>query len=410
MKIFRLIILALLFTFSACEKEESPDFVPDLVQTSISEMLNAQMSAYLEKYSGYPGGIALQVLANGKSYFAANNFENTVDAGFHFRAASNTKTFTAAAVLLLHQQGKLNIDHVLTDTIPGIDQLYLPNTAAFAIPHKNEITIVDVLRHRAGVFDVTNDIIPDTISADVPYKGQNYLEYVMEQTPDYTFTPRELISVVATTEMSYFEPGTAYHYSNTGYSVLAVIIERVSGMSYQDFIVQHIVSPMGLTNTSVPVLGADQQMPEPYLPGYVFINDEVSDVTESNISGNVAEGNIITTPHDLSVFIRKLLRGEGPLSNYTINSLMMNVVPANTTTTYAYGCGLSFTNGLGYGHNGAHEGYLSLMTYDPENDISIVVVTNTWNLSDGMASLFEQLGGLLVNVGYDARSIVKEGS
>jgi D-alanyl-D-alanine carboxypeptidase len=368
------------------------------------------MSAYLEKYSGYPGGIALQVLANGKSYFAANNFENTVDAGFHFRAASNTKTFTAAAVLLLHQQGKLNIDHVLTDTIPGIDQLYLPNTAAFAIPHKNEITIVDVLRHRAGVFDVTNDIIPDTISADVPYKGQNYLEYVMEQTPDYTFTPRELISVVAATEMSYFEPGTAYHYSNTGYSVLAVIIERVSGMSYQDFIVQHIVSPMGLTNTSVPVLGADQQMPEPYLPGYVFINDEVYDVTESNISGNVAEGNIITTPHDLSVFIRKLLRGEGPLSNYTINSLMMNVVPANTTTTYAYGCGLSFTNGLGYGHNGAHEGYLSLMTYDPENDISIVVVTNTWNLSDGMASLFEQLGGLLVNVGYDARSIVKEGS
>ncbi|HOI32241.1 MAG: serine hydrolase [Bacteroidales bacterium] len=410
MKIFKLLSLALLIGFSACNKEDNPNFVPDQVQTSITEMLNTHMTAYLEKHTGYPGGIAMQVLVHGQPYFAASNFDYPVDAGFHFRAASNTKTFTAAAVLLLHQQGKLNIDHLLTDTIPGTDQLYLPNTAAYAIPYKDEIKIVDVLRHRAGIFDVTNDVIPDTVSADVPYKGQYYLEYVMEQRPDYTFTPEELISVAAITSLSYFEPGTDYHYSNTGYSVLARIIERVSGLSYQDFIVQHIVLPMGLTSTTVPVLGNDQQMPEPYFPGYVFAANEVVDVTESNISGNVAEGNIITTPRDLSVFIRKLLRGEGPLSSSTVNSVMMNVIPSNTTTNNAYGCGLTLTNGLGYGHNGAHEGYLSLMTYDPENDISIVVVTNTWNLSNDMASLFEQLGGLLVDVAYKARSIVKEGS
>jgi len=242
----------------------------------------------------------------------------------------------------------------------------------------------------------------------VPYKGQFYLEYVMEQTPDHTFTPEELISVVATTALYYFEPGTDYHYSNTGYSVLARIIERVSGMSYQDFIVQQIVLPMGLSSTSVPVLGTEQQMPEPYLPGYLLFNQEVFDVTVSNISGNVAEGNIITTPHDLTIFIRKLLQGEGPLSSYVVNTVMMNVIPTNTSSTYAYGCGLSLTNGLGYGHNGAHEGYLSLMSYDPENDISIVVVTNTWNLSGGIASLYEQLGGLMVDVAYEAKKIVKD--
>jgi len=167
---------------------------------------------------------------------------------------------------------------------------------------------------------------------------------------------------------------------------------------------------MGLINTSVPVFGPDQQMPEPFFPGYVLQNNQVYDVTASNISGNVAEGNIIATPYDLAHFIRKLLRGEGPLTSYNANTIMMNVIPVNTTSTYAYGCGLTLTNGLGYGHNGAHEGYLSLMIYDPENDISIIVLTNTWNLSNGMGSLYEQLGGLLVDVAYKAKSIAKEGN
>jgi len=405
-----LIVLILLISNTSCNKKDDQSLMPAELQSQFEIMLDNEMTKYVQKYPSYPGGIALQVLVKGEPYFMASHFDEAVNEKFHFRAASNTKTFTATAVLLLHQQGKLNIDHLLTDTIPGTDQLYLPNTAAYAIPFKDEISILDLLRHRAGIFDVTNDTIPHSVSAEVPYKGHFYLEYVMEQDADHTFTPEELISVVSQTELFYFEPGTDYHYSNTGYSVLARIIERVSGQSYQDFIVQNLVTPMGLINTSVPVLGPDQQMPEPFFPGYVLQNNQVYDVTASNISGNVAEGNIIATPYDLAHFIRKLLRGEGPLTSYNANTIMMNVIPVNTTSTYAYGCGLTLTNGLGYGHNGAHEGYLSLMIYDPENDISIIVLTNTWNLSNGMGSLYEQLGGLLVDVAYKAKSIAKEGN
>ncbi|MDD3637856.1 MAG: serine hydrolase [Bacteroidales bacterium] len=410
MRISYLIVLMLMISITSCNKKDDQSLIPAELQSQFEVMLDNEMTKYVQKYPSYPGGIALQVFVKGEPYFMASHFDEAVNSGFHFRAASNTKTFTAAAVLLLHQQGKLNIDHLLTDTIPGTDQLYLPNTAAYAIPFKDEISIVDVLRHRAGIFDVTNDSIPHSVVADVPYKGHFYLEYVMDQDEDHTFTPEELISVVAQTELYYFEPGADYHYSNTGYSVLARIIERVSGQSYQDFIIQNLVTPMGLINTTVPVLGSDQQMPEPFFSGYVLQNQQVYDVTASNISGNVAEGNIITTPYELALFIRKLLSGNGPLTSYTVNSMMMNVLPVNTTTTYAYGCGLSLTNGLGYGHNGAHEGYLSLMAYDPENDISIVVVTNTWNLTNGMGSLYEQLGGLMVDVAYKAKNIAKEGS
>jgi D-alanyl-D-alanine carboxypeptidase len=85
-----------------------------------------------------------------------------------FGAASSTKSFTAAGILKLHQQGKLNIDDLITANIPGTNQPYIPNTSGYAIPNKNRITIRLLLQHRAGVFDVTNDEIPDTTNAPMP--------------------------------------------------------------------------------------------------------------------------------------------------------------------------------------------------------------------------------------------------
>jgi D-alanyl-D-alanine carboxypeptidase len=179
-------------------------------------------------------------------------------------------------------------------------------------------------------------------------------------------------------------------------------------MSYGDFMHQNIAAPMGLANTTFPFLGTDQQLPAPFLPGYILINDEIFDVTESNVSGNIAEGNIITTTDDLFHFLRTTLRGEGLLTPYTVNSIMMNVIPVNNSSSGAYGCGLSFTKNLGYGHSGAHEGYLSIMTYDPADDITIVMVTNTWNLSDGLNTIIEQLNGLMQNIGFRTKYYLKD--
>ena len=241
----------------------------------------------------------------------------------------------------------------------------------------------------------------------MPYKGQDYISWVESSDSTHTFTFDEMVGVDAVCRLFYFRPGTGYHYSNTGYSILGKIIERVSGMSYRDFIQTQIFAPMNLTQSSMPVEGTDQQIPPPFARGYTY-SPGVKETTLSNMSANVAEGTLITTPDELSRFLRLLLRGEGVLNTYTVNSIMLEPMnPPDTVTSYS--CGIMYTTNLGYGHNGAHEGYLSRMVTDPEVDFTAVVFTNAWNLSTGnMNCIIEQLTSLLDNACYKAKYIVQK--
>lgn len=251
---------------------------------------------------------------------------------------------------------------------------------------------------------MTNERIPDSIHA--PYHGEHYLEYILKKDPAHTFSFDELISINSATGLAYFKPGTGYHYSNTGYAILGKIIERVSGESYQNFIIKHIIKPMRLHHTSMPTSGKDQMMPKPFAKGYEIRNRQIQDVTQSNISGNVAEGNLITTPSDLAVFLRTLLRGEGPLSNQTVHSVLMKYAPRSANDPGGYACGLAYSKELSYEHSGAHEGFLSVMCYDPENDLTIVTFTNTWNLNGGMNTMFDQISTLLEKIAYQTKKIM----
>ncbi|MDT3738389.1 MAG: serine hydrolase domain-containing protein [Candidatus Kapabacteria bacterium] len=407
-RIFNFLFFAVLVALTACSKEDSITSGNSDIQTKLQTLVENELQGYKNKFPDYPGGLTMKILAGNESYFASAGMGSSVTDGIHFRAASNTKTFTSAAILYLYQQGKLDINHKITDIIPGTNQTYLPNTPEYDIPFKNSITILDLLRHRAGVFDVSNDMVPDTVSAPLPYKGKYYLEYIMEKEPEHTFTFDELVNVVTKTGLYYFTPDNGYHYSNTGYSLLGKIIERVSGKSYQNYMMEEIITPIGLTNTTMPVLGTDRNLPEPYAKGYIYMNGSQTDVSQSNISANVAEGTLITTPYDLSKFLRTLLSGKSLLSPHTVNSVMMNCLPTSSKSSGKYGCGLTYTQNLGYGHNGAHEGYLSMMVYDPQIDLTIVIFTNTWNMKDGMNSLVYQLSEFLESTAYKAKEIVKK--
>jgi len=104
-------------------------------------MLDAKWSEYWVGKDNPIGGFMMKVSSPKGDYFASTNFHDSVNQDFHFRGASTTKTFTAAAIMLLAQQGKLNIDDVVTDLIPGKADFYLPATPDFEIPYKDQITI-----------------------------------------------------------------------------------------------------------------------------------------------------------------------------------------------------------------------------------------------------------------------------
>jgi D-alanyl-D-alanine carboxypeptidase len=286
----------------------------------------------------------------------------------------------------------------VVDMIPGTSLPYLPNTAEYNVPYKSRITIRHLLGHRAGVFDVSNDKIPE--DTDAPYAGMSYIDYVRETQgqDDHTFTFDELVSVVAQNKLSYWPPGEGFHYSNTGYSMLGKIIERVSGLPYSEYVRKTFVAPLGLTGTGFPDRGTETALPSPHVDGYTLFGGNVYETTDDNMSPHVAEGNVITTPRDLSRWITFLLSGRAGVDMQTART-MMDVFPTGEHHVW-YGLGITKTPGLGYGHNGGHAGYMTVMRYDPEDRVTVVIFASVLAGDD----LLKQ-GEFLINVARKAKEI-----
>ncbi len=351
----------------------------------IESLIEQEWAEYTANKTGFnEGGIAMLILSPKGNYFVSAGIDVTADT--HFRSASTTKTFTAAAIMLLQQEGKLRISDQIVDNIPGTDVPYVPDSAAYAIPFKQNITIQHLLEHRAGVFDVSNSLIPDNVSA--PYAGKSYIAYVKEKLgqPKHTFTFDELVGVAASNQLSYFSPGTGFHYSNTGYSILGKIIERVSGISYASYIEQYLLTPNGLSETSLPIRGDEQHLPSPYVDGYVWTQGVQYQVTLDNMSPHVAEGNVITTPNNLATWAKLLYSAKAGI-NQTYVDLMKEVTPTGEEHGF-YGLGTTYTEGLGYGHNGAHIGYLTVMRYDPATEVTVVMFVSVLDADDTYQEIY----------------------
>jgi D-alanyl-D-alanine carboxypeptidase len=365
---------------------------------ALQKKVTSMWQEYMATYGVTKGGLAVYITSPKGNYFASEAINGPSSHQIHFRAASNTKTFTAASIMLLHQQGLLNIDDLIVATIPGKRIPYVPDTKEYDIPYKDTITIRQVLMHRAGVYDLGNDDVPE--SCKEPYAGQNYEDYIRKTLgqDNHQFTFDELVGVLATCDLSYWPPCGGFHYSNTGYSILGKIIERVSGMSYGDFVMENFVLPNNMNATTFPYLATDRTLPDPYAKGYLYYEGVLSEVTEDNMSASVAEGNVISTPSDLELWVRSLIRGEAGVNKEYID--MMKCQPEEGTSS-CYGMGILFIKGLGYGHNGGTEGYISLMLYDPNDDVALVVF---FGVSNG-DHVIEQFN-FINEVGYEARKVL----
>ena len=392
-KMSKIILIVFLVALAAgCSGNNDNPTNAEKLQT----LVDANWSQYKQDHGLPGGGMCVYLETPTGKYFASSGMQAGIDQNARFRIASNTKTFTSAAIMLLNQQEKLHIDDTIVSLIPGQGIPYVPNTAQYNIPYKASITIRQLLSHTAGVFDVTNNMIPTTCSA--PYAGQGYADYILATDPNHQFSPDEFIGVDATCQLSHNTPGAKYKYSNQGYSVLATIIERVSGMPYDQFVIQNLITPNGLSSTLVPMLGTDQMIPPPFNPGYHYINGRMLDVTQSNMSVNIAEGNIISTPVDIARWVKRLIRKEAGPNSASVDA-MMTLTPESLN---AYGLGISYVSGLGYGHTGAHAGYLSLMVYDPAADVTTIFYFNVWDDANLMGDQVK----LLLKAAKDARTAV----
>jgi D-alanyl-D-alanine carboxypeptidase len=368
-------LFTLLLLCSGCKKDDHHLPLRDALQ----KIVNDHSRPYIAKFAGKTVGMGLYVKGEHQNAYASSGFFLKTEEYIEFRGASTTKTFTAAAILLLHQQDKLNIDDVITANIPGTGEPYVPATNTYAIPYKNKITIRELLDHRAGVFDITNSDIPSGVNA--PYAGQRYTDYIKDKDGDHTFTFEEMIGVVAANHLSYFEPGTAFHYSNTGYNLLAVIIERISGKRYDQFLQDAFLTPLHMNGTHFPYLGTDQDLPAPHVSSWLKYNNAFIEIDKDNVSSAVAEGNVITTPGDLATWCQTLY-GTNMILNSTLQEQMIDGIPTNEShVSYGLGCE-TYPPDIGYGHNGARPGYLTMMRYHPGTHTSYIVFVNYFDFDD----------------------------
>lgn len=319
-----------------------------------------------------------------------------ITADTYFRFASNTKNFTATAMINMMEDGWLDLDAFITDLIPGSTEPYVPSDPEWDFPFKNQITLKMLLNHSAGVYDVDNGEVPG-------FNGESYTSFFLNNEPDRQFTTSEMVNQLTLHNLSYFEPGTGMQYSNTGYAIAGEIIRRVysvrsnSEKTLTDYLHDYLYGPESQVPLDIhfPNLASDQVLPSPRSCGHELLEgSNVVEYCDFNMSAQVAEGNGYTTMRNLNTWIRSTMKGMNVLTPPSIELMKTSVSAANPT----YGLGCFYRENLGYGHNGARIGNLSLMIYDPVTDISIISYINAINEEDFLPTF-----NAIENVAYEVR-------
>ncbi|WP_329012093.1 serine hydrolase domain-containing protein [Streptomyces sp. NBC_00690] len=208
----------------------------------------------------------------------------------HFRAGSITKTFTATLVLQLEAEDRLGLDDTVEKWLPGVVR---------GNGHDGRrITVRQLLNHTSGVYNYLNDPALHQI-------GPPWLQHLHE-----TWTPEQLLAV-ALSNPPPARPGERFVYSNTNYLLAAMIVEKITGNSYEHELHRRIIDPLRLRDTSSP--GTRETLPRPSGRAYSTAQIQAPlpgiDVTEFNPSPLRASGELITTAGDLNRFYRALLTG-----------------------------------------------------------------------------------------------------
>lgn len=297
-----------------------------------------------------------------------------------FWAGSVAKTFTATVVLQLVAEDKLQLDTAVADHLPGLEL-------------DRRVTARMLLQHTSGLFNYTGEYLPDgTVLPGIPATGKAWVD-----TRLHRYQPQELVQL-ALSQPARFAPGTDWSYSNTNYTLAALLIEQVTGGSYGDVLHQRILRPLGLRDT---VLAGDTtDLPEPHAHGYYRYQDadgwKVTDVSRQNLSMLPGAGAAISTTRDLHTFFSALNAGKllpAPL----LAEMRTPAGPIN------YGLGL-FVQDLGpdcggivYHHNGgAPGGYGALMYSTPDGSRTMTAGLTTGDAPIDPAEVFPEALDALV--------------
>lgn len=296
----------------------------------------------------------------------------------HARIGSNTKTFTATAILQLADEGRIDLTDPVADYWSGV-------------PNGENITIEQLLNMRSGLFN---------------YSETARLNRSLDNNPQRVWSPKQLLRM-GLSRPPYFPPGEGWHYSNTNTVLLGLIAEKIEGKPLAQIIQDRFLTKLSLSGTSFPA-STTSAMPTPHPQGYMYGTNLATmaspklppaqqkaaqngtllpnDVTDVNPSWTWAAGQMIATADDLATWVKAL--GDGSLLSPELQAQRLDsVAPADASLPAGgaeYGLGIAKLGPI-YGHTGELPGFNSVMGYDPQTDLTIVVWSNLGSAPNGDA-------------------------
>lgn len=307
------------------------------VAAKADEYMRARMEA-----RGYGGSIL--IAKDDKPLIVKGYGSADVEAGIanspdtRFRIGSITKQFTAAGILLLHEDGKLNVNDPICKYIAECPEAWKP------------ITLHHLATMASGITNVTS--LPE------------FREFRLKDA-----RPEETLALVRNLPLK-ASPGEVYEYSNSNYLLLGTVIEKVSGLSYEAFLKERILEPLGLKNTGYD--HGRERLPNSAL-GYTISDEKIVPATKASMAIPFSAGSLYSTTGDLHKWTTSLLAGK-----LFRKPEMLEMMLAPNKGNYAYGVIVATDNNgrRRITHGGSIEGFVSDAVYFPNEKVFIAALIN----------------------------------
>jgi CubicO group peptidase (beta-lactamase class C family) len=306
--------------------------------------MDERVDELMRGYAGDGPGAALLVVQDGRDVvrrgYGLADLESGVRAtpATNFRLASVTKQFTAAAVLLLAEDGRLGLDDPVRRWLPSLP------------PGADAVTIRHLLTHTSGLVDYEDLMAPGATA----------------QVHD-----ADVLALLEGERRLYFAPGSAWRYSNSGYALLALVVERASGRSFADFLHERIFAPLGMAGTVAHRDGFDTVSQRAY--GYSGGAGAWRRTDQSPTSAVLGDGGIYSSIDDLAKWDAALY--DDRLLSDASRALAFAPAAQSDDPAVQYGFGWRIT-GDSLWHSGETIGFRNVIVRFPGRQLTVVLLTN----------------------------------
>jgi len=283
---------------------------------------------------------------------ASREANRQADASTVYEIGSITKQFTSSGIMRLVERGKVSLDDPISKYVPDLPA------------HEQNVKIRQLLNHTSGVHNYTSSP-----------------EWAKTWKDDYT--PRQIVAFVDKDTLD-FPSGTRYSYSNTGYVLLGMVIEKASGQPYATFVQREFFGPLGLTQTSYcPSRATDPH----FAVGYQMKGDTMRTADYLSMTHPFAAGAICSTVRDLVKWQRALVAGKVVSAKSFEQMTTPYSLPGGRRMNYGFGLTVSQMGSKKVvAHGGGIFGFTTAGMFIPEDQINVAVFTNSEGGPDALAA------------------------